>query len=578
MSRKYIIAENGESDYHIVANQYQDEAVRYAASELQKYLLKATGAVVPYFSDRCPSRGPEICVGPAVRGCTETAEELCEEGFRIFGRGENIYIIGNTPRGTVYGVYYFLKKFCGFACFTREVEIIDTMDVLEIELDELAVEPAFEFRDTYFRFAFDGDFCAKNYSNTSLGDLSRGKGGRMKWYNFHHSFRDLVRPELYFEEHPEYFSEIGGERVADSQLCLTNPKVSEIAEQTLRRWIKENPECRVFSIGQNDNKRRCTCKNCMALEEKEGSPAGPVIHFVNGLADAIAAEYPEILLHTFAYQYTLPAPKHVVARENVIVRLCSIDCRFDRPFTELAKEPGREAIFVQALEDWRSHASRLYVWDYVVSFHNYLVPFFNLRTIQKNVRYFRDIGIRGMLSQGNFAYGGGAAMDELKSYVISNLLWDPDLDVAREIHRFCQGVFGPKAGEKIEEYFYLMMDACETGPLTIREYPDATFLNDELIEKSESLFEEALALAENEVYRERVHREQLSVRFLRITRLPLETVGREQLVEDFIKDVKRHGITEIRERCSLAVSKRDMLESRYVRDKKYYYSLYYIMQ
>ena len=53
---------------------------------------------------------------------------------------------------------------------------------------------------------------------------------------------------------------------------------------------------------------------------------------------------------------------------------------------------------------------------------------------------------------------------------------------------------------------------------------------------------------------------------------------REQLVEDFIKDVKRHGITEIRERCSLAVSKRDMLESRYVRDKKYYYSLYYIMQ
>lgn len=33
---RYKIAENGESGFHIVANQYADETIRYAASELQK--------------------------------------------------------------------------------------------------------------------------------------------------------------------------------------------------------------------------------------------------------------------------------------------------------------------------------------------------------------------------------------------------------------------------------------------------------------------------------------------------------------------------------------------------------------
>ena len=116
---RYMIAENGESIFHIVAHQYSDETIRYAASELQKYLLMSTGAVVPYFSDRCPSRGAEIRIGPNVRGGDENALDLREEGFRIIGKGENIFIVGNTSRGVLYGVYHFLEVFCSFRCFTK---------------------------------------------------------------------------------------------------------------------------------------------------------------------------------------------------------------------------------------------------------------------------------------------------------------------------------------------------------------------------------------------------------------------------------------------------------------------------
>lgn len=576
----YRIAENGESNFHIVNHQYSDETVRYAASELQKYLLKATNAAIPYFSDRCPMRGPEIRIGENVRGETAVENDLDAEGFCIRGDGEHITITGKTSRGVLYGVYRFLEIFCNYRCFTKDVEYIDTVDVLEIELDEITEKPAFEFRDAYFRNAFDGSFASKSRLNSGLCDISKAKGGRVKWFNFHHSFCDLVPESLYFDEHPEYYSEIDGKRVRDSQLCLTNPEVLRIAEGTLRKWIKSNPECTVFSVAQNDNKLRCTCPECSALEEKEGSPAGPIILFVNKLSDAIKADYPDVLIHTFAYQYSLPAPKKVVANDNVIVRLCSIDCRYDKPFDTLAKEnpDGNEAVFVNALNDWKNHASRLYVWDYAVNFENYLQPFIHFHTLAENIRFFKQTGVKGLLEQGNFSYGGGAAFDDLKAYVISRLLWNPDTDIDTEIRLFIDNVYGEKAGEFIKEYVALAEKTCSSSALSIYQNPDAEYITDEFVEKAELLFDKAVKVAESEEIRRRIEREYLSIRFLKLTRMEPDAPDRTVLIEKFFYDVKKHGMTEIMERASLAVSKQCMLNSRYATDHTGEYRVYYIMQ
>ncbi len=576
----YRIAENGESKFHIVNHQYSDETVRYAASELQKYLLKATNAAIPYYSDRCPSRGPEIRIGAGVRDETEAINDIKDEGFVIKADGENIVITGKTSRGVLYGVYRFLEIFCNYRCFTKDVEAIDSFDILEIELDEIKEEPAFEFRDAYFRNAFDGGFASKNRLNSGLCDISKAKGGRVKWFNFHHSFRDLVPETEYFESHPEYFSEVDGKRITDSQLCLTNPEVVKAAEKTLRRWIKENPECTVYSVAQNDNDPRCFCPQCAALEKAEGSPSGPIIHFVNAVADAIKDDCPDVLLHTFAYQYSLTAPQNAVARDNVIVRLCSIACRFDKPLEQLAVEnpDGEEAVFVNALKDWQSHAKQLYVWDYAVNFQNYLQPFFHFHTLAENIRFFKRTGVTGLLEQGNFAYGGGACFDDLKAYIISRLLWNPDTDIDSEMHRFFIAVYGEKSGAFMEEYVKSTEKACASSPLSIYQNPDAQYITDELLEKADSLFESAISSAETDEIRRRIEREYLSIRFLKLARTELDAPCRKEKIEEFFDDVKRHGLTEIMERTSLAVSKQCMLDSRYALDRSQEYSVYYIMQ
>ena len=574
----YRIADHGESAFHIVAHQYADETVRYAASELQKYILAVTGTAIPYFSDRCPMRGPEIRIGPKVRDMVDSM--LSPESFRIHEDGINIYIEGGTSRGVLYGVYAFLETYCGFRCYTKDVERISHMDVLDVDIIDIQEAPAFEYREAYFRHAFGGDFCAKNKLNSNMGDISAARGGRTKWFNFHHSFFDLVSPNKYFETHPEYFSEINGERVKNGQLCLTNPAVFEIAKQKLLEWINENPECTIFSVAQNDNRRYCTCPSCRALMEKEGSPSGPIIHFVNALADCIKEDYPHILLHTFAYQYSLPAPKDVIARDNVIVRLCTIHCRLDRPIPVLAEEnpAGEEAVFVHALQEWKAHAKRLYVWDYAVNFKNYLQPLIHLHAMAENIRFYQKNGVLGILEQGNFAYGGGASMDDLKSYLIGRLLWNPDVNIDAERTGFMYAVYGKKAGALLDQYVTLMEEAGTKAPLGIYQYPDALYLTDDVVEKADTLFREALDCAENELYRRRVEREYLAIRFLLLARMQMNAPEREEKIRAFFRDIKSHGLTEIMERASLAVSQDCMLRSQYAKDRSLRYSLYYIMQ
>ncbi len=579
---QFEIVKNGISPYHIVTSQGAHAAERFAAQELQKYLYESTGVCVPFFSDRCPRRSVEIFVGipPRETANYTNADDLGEEGFLIetIPLTGDIVIRGAAPRGTLYGVYRFLELFVGFRCFTRDIEKVDSCEELVLNDTNIRETPAFEYREAYFRFAFDGGFASKNRLNANLADISEQEGGHTKFYNFHHSFDDLVPTRVYFDTHPEYFSEIDGKRTGNSQLCLTNPEVLQIAKETVFRWMDENPLCRVFSVGQNDNSRQCTCPACRKQTEEDGSPAGPMLRFVNEIAKAAKAKRSDVLIHTFAYQYTRRAPKNVVPEDNVIVRLCNIECVHNRTFRVLAQiEDNPAHDFLENIRDWSKICDRLYLWDYCTDFRNYLQPFPNMLHMAENIRYYRDNHIRGVLEQGNFSFGGGAALDDLKSYLIARLLWNPDLDVHALIREFTDGVYGGGA-PYVREYIYKMCDAI-TGDhrMWIYDMPNAPYFNDTLIAECDALFCKAEAAAETEEIRERIRREHLSVEFLIAARLE-EDEARVDAVNALAEKLRHFRITEIRERENIYCSLDALRSSRYGTDRKEFYSLYYIMR
>lgn len=578
---KRIITENGKSSYHIVTSRTPQGAEMYAASVLYEYLYKATNAIVPYYSDIEERRSPEIHVGIQVRGRTPDLSALSDDGFLIETVDSDIVIAGKTPRGTVYGVYAFLEKYIGFGCFTKDVEVFNRVDTLVVEDVSIRENPAFEYREVYFRGAFDPDFCVKNRLNSNIAHIPEEKGGKLKFYNFHHSFQDLVPPDIYFPEHPEYFSEIDGVRTGDnSQLCLSNEEVFEITKQNLRKWIRNNPRCRVFSVSQNDNARYCQCTECQKTDEKYGSPAGSIMKFVNRLAEDIRQEYPDVLLHTFAYWYSRKAPEGILAQDNVIVRLCNAECSWDRGLEEQAEcsSDDTAAAFLDNLKKWGSISKHLYIWDYACNFRNYLMPFPNYRSLPLNLQTYHKAGAAGILEQGNFSYGNLSALADLESYLCARLMWDPYQDAEKLIDDFLKAVYGTECYPYIREYVNLLLDSSIGKPLKIYQNTDADYLTHTLLDKAEMLFERALAVCVTEKQKWYLEKEYLSVRFMKSSRMELTDINRNKLIDALYQDIKRFEITEIRERDNLEVSFQNLRSSRYGEGTENQYRLYYIMK
>lgn len=585
---KINIINNNHTIYHIVHSVNSTEAERYACMELQKYLYLSTNTLIPVFSDKCAKRSKEIIIGDARTNLFKT--ELIgksAEAFLIKVVDENIYITGNSPRGILYGAYNFLEQFIGFRCYIKDCEKYDTLKTIEIDEDFIYIKDfTFEYREVYFRDAFDGDFAAKNMLNSNLADLSNKHGNKVKWFNFHHSFSDLINPNDYFDTHPEYFSLIDGKRVKEhTELCLSNPDVFKLCLDKLRKWIIDNPECDIFSVAQDEwmghfVKMACECENCKKIDEENNSQSGSIITFVNKLASALQEEFPNKLIHTFAYQYSRRTPTKVIPHKNIIVRLCNIECSWSKSIEESAKinPEGRDGMFLNDLINWSKISNHLYIWDYAVNFRNYLLPFPNIRTMAKNINLYKKYNVKGVLMQGNFSYGGKGYLDELKSYVTARLLSDTNESLDYIIKDFCDNYYGINSSKYIVDYINMWEDEIYDKTLWLYDDADSDLFTDELIEKGTKLLQLAYVNANNDIYKERIERLLLGMEYAYLVRLPLDFENRNNLIDEFYEKVKKHHITELMERTALEFSINVMKNSRYAKDRPNWYSLYYIMK
>ena len=556
--------------------------------ELQKYIYLAANTLIPVFSDKCMQRSKEIILGDArANSYKNILKDKSTEAYLIKEDSENIYITGNSPRAILYGVYKFLELFIGFRCYAKDCEKYDTLNDLAIEKGFSYIgDFSFEYREAYFTDAFNGDFAAKNMLNSNLADLSNKHGNKVKWFNFHHSFSDLINPLEYFDTHPEYFSLIDGKRVKiHTELCLSNKDVFNLCLDKLRTWIINNPECDIFSVAQDEwmghfTKMACECENCKKIDEENNSQSGSIITFVNKLATALQEEFPNKLIHTFAYQYSRKTPTKVIPHKNIIVRLCNIECSWSKSIEESAANnpEGRDGLFLNDLKNWSKISNHLYIWDYAVNFRNYLLPFPNLRTMAKNIELYRKMNVKGILMQGNFSYGGKGYLDELKSYLTARLLRDDTEPLNDLIKDFCDHYYGVSSSNYIIDYINMWEDEIYDKTLWLYDDADSELFTDELIEKGTKLLQLAYVNATNDIYKERIEKLMLGMEYAYIVRLPLDAQNRNELINKFYEKLKQHHITEIMERTSLEFSINVMKNSRYAKERPNWYSLYYIMK
>jgi hypothetical protein len=504
--------------YRIVLPASPTQYESKASEVLQTILLEISGAALPIVSANEARSRYEVVLGQNERldelNLNINFNALKEDGFVIKTDSARLIIAGGNEKGTLYGVYTFLEDHLNCRMYTPKVKVIPKKDRIVLGKINDTQIPVIGFRDTHYRVTWDEEYSAWH-------KLDHDKdGGRTDWGMWVHTFNELVPPDVYYKDHPEYYAEVKGERIP-TQLCLTNADALNVTVQNLRRKIAQNPNALYWSVSQNDNRDFCTCEKCKAIDDREGSPSGSIISFVNQVAD----QFPDKMISTLAYEYGRHAPRTLRPRSNVNIMLCSIEAYRDKPITEDPKSVD----FVKDVEDWGKIASDIIIWDYVIQFDNLISPFPNLHVLKPNIQFFAKQGVNAMFEQGNREVGGEFA--ELRAYLISKLLWKPEANVDTLMNDFLRGYYGA-AAKPIRQYIDEMREALiKSGqPLRIFGTPNdaaTSYLTPALIQRYELLFDEAERyVADSAEVLERV----------RIARLPLEFAIMEQAKKTFAGD------------------------------------------
>jgi len=421
--------------------------------------------------------------------------------------GDTLYLAGGRPRGTLYAVYTFLEDVVGCRWWTSTESYLPSRPTLSIPALNQGYVPQLRYREAYYRDAFDGVFAARLKCNGASTGCTPEYGGHYTLLGWCHTFYQLLPPEKYFAEHPEWYSEVNGQRTCEwAQLCLTNEAMRAELTRNALEWIRADPTAGMISISQNDRSGYCECAACRAVVAEEGALSGTVLRFVNAVAEEIEKQYPDFLVETNAYSETQQPPQVTQARGNVLVRLCGIQCDFGQSLGSGEHNRG----FREDLEAWSAICSQLFIWNYVANFSNFLLPHPNLHTLADDIRTFVAHKTIGLFEQGDAGSTCGDLV-ELRAWLLAHLMWDPARDEQALIREFLQGYYGA-AAEPLQEYLDLRTRALERAGVFLGcgRPSTADWLTEEDLTQSGELFDRAAQLVrEDPVLRTRVRRARL---------------------------------------------------------------------
>jgi Domain of unknown function (DUF4838) len=511
-----------------------------AAVELQHWIKELTGATLEIKSGRT-SRS---------RFAIRTDGSLGDEGYAIAVSRGQIILSGGKTRGVLNAVYALLEEDLGCRFYANDSIRLPRTNTLVIGPVARRYIPQLKIRDPFYACAFDPVWSLRNRANAPSAAVPEEQGGHMDYAGmFVHTAGQLVPPDRYFKEHPDYFAQAADGTRTTAQLCPTHPDVVKIAIDYVRQVLRNNPHTEIVSVSKNDCQVSCLCERCKKLHADEGSDMANQLFLVNQVAQAIEVDYPNVTIDTLAYLETIQVPKTARPRKNVAIRLCNDAVgAWSRPFT--LAEQCDAAKLVSA---WGAVHNRIYIWDYNVNFSHYLAPMPNLDVMVANIRFWIKNHAEGVMLQGG--YQGPAERDQFKSWVSAKLLWNPAWDEKALARDFIQGHYG-KVAPALEEYEALLerMRADHAPEMSapaggIRYPMDAPFFTKEFVAHATEIFARAKQLAQgSDNLTRRVDRAELPILYVKCARGP-EFVGDSyaQVVSEFERIARREKIQYLQE-------------------------------
>jgi len=505
-----------------------------AASELAAYLEKATGAEFVIVTPAQAAKNPTIAVGPGAAKAIAPKlvldkTKLGDDGIVMKTVSRNLMLTGaeGSKRGTLYAVYEFLEREVGVRWWTHTEEYVPSKPSLAIKQLNMRYIPQFRYREVYSwsmvnhvasHWALDGSdagvkdwdkvrFAVRQRNNGHGTGIPVSLGGSLMPLGFCHTFYAFLPPDVYYKDHPDWYSEINGKRTAEGgQLCMSNDEMLKELSRVVLSKIQEQPSLGMVSLSQNDNGVNCQCAKCKALDDAEGAPSGSLLYGVNRVAEVVEKEFPDISVLTLAYQYSMKPPKNIRPHKNVVMQVAFDNRSFFQPLTSKQNKQ-----MIDGLKGWSSIGANIMIWDYYLNYNGPLAPHPNLHTIGPDIRTYRNNRAVGVFLEDETV--ATSYFTALKTYLAAHLLWDPTRDADAIMDEFLKGYYG-KAAPALHQVINIFEMAASN--VTLRMWPgsaDASWASLDDMNRATRLFTEAEAA---------VAGDQVLLARVKLARIPLD--------------------------------------------------------
>lgn len=459
----FTIAGNPISEYSIELPEWADpvkDNCYYAAEEMSTYIEAATGVQLEIYTGKAPTEH----VIRYHQYTVDTPENL-EMGLRlenyIYRVEDGDLNIHGSLRGNMYATYEILEDWLGIRFIDGRMTYVYKARNVDIpEGTDEFYAPKVDFRWVNHTFD-DGFHDTINYhltqkmngyfglTETRFGTWTGVHYGAGHSFGYCHKMATGTLPDESFgtftERYTHKFNTGTQPDWATWQPCATSDTEYELLFQGLHEicmWILSWGDSHVFrcfeeygissmSFSIEDNQNYCQCRNCRAMAKTEGY-SGTYLNMVNRAAEDIQEYYPGLKINMIIYDHTVP--ETVRPHEKMIIFYCGPCCNNHAinsgdcgdGLTVLGRSNACCGESTKAWGDICLEAgAEIWFYYYPVNYHFYLVFCPNIMELYYDLSYvLNECGFNGVYYEGG---GEEYLFEPLKAYLVSELLWDPEM-------------------------------------------------------------------------------------------------------------------------------------------------------
>lgn len=522
-----ILATEGKAVLSVKIPEKAGRQVKQAAEELCRILNEISGARFELVPVGKAEQAQGIYVGTA-QALTSVWKELengelpeldsqnpfRREEYHIETRSNGVWLIGATPLAVQHAVWDFLEGLGYRQYFPGELwEIIPSQPELTVARRETRT-PDYHSRRIWFstakgwdhRLPAFQDWCRKNRI---------GEGFRLATGQAYQ--RILQSNRKVFEEHPDFYAEVKGERAdrgTATKFNIANPELRKFVGEFALQFFEKHPNADSLSLEPSHGGGWCESPQSRAF----GRATDQALFLANSVAEKIHEVYGEDkYIGLVAYHDHSQAPLKQEVHPNVIVSVATSFIRGGLTFDELVERWKEKGLNRWGVRDYFS----VNAWDRDLPGRPLSS---NLPQLAHKIAHYHQLGARFYSAQSGDNWGPNG----LTHYIAAKMLWDVGEAEHYEewLEDFLKHGFGP--AEQPMRRFYREIHHLNGRPL----------LSEDLIGQLYRDLQEASRLAkEDPKVLSRIHRLVLYVRYVELYQDYANATGeeRQQTFETLIR-------------------------------------------